>query len=137
RILRLAMRHRLAVMGGCLAFVLVSLFLYPAIGTELFPDVDASSFELRLRTVSGTRLEETEKIVARVEQVLHNVIPAEDLETIVANIGLPVGKGAGFSTILSPNSGPDSAFIIVSLRQSGRKTGTREYIRRLRPALAT
>jgi HAE1 family hydrophobic/amphiphilic exporter-1 len=136
RILQLAMRHRLVVIGGCLAFAFASLLLYPALGTELFPDVDASSFELRVRTIPGTRVEETEKIVARVEKILKDVIPAEDLETTVANIGLPVGKGAGFSTILSPNSGPDSAFLIVNLRQKGRKTGTQEYIQRLRPVLA-
>jgi hydrophobic/amphiphilic exporter-1 (mainly G- bacteria), HAE1 family len=56
--------------------------------------------------------------------------------SIISNIGLPVGKGAGFSTMLSSNSGPDTAFLVVNLSQSGRTTSTQEYVERLRPLLA-
>ena len=48
--------------------------------------------------------------------------------TMLANIGLPVGKGAGFSTILSPNSGPDSAFIVVTLRNDMNLASTASYV---------
>jgi hydrophobic/amphiphilic exporter-1 (mainly G- bacteria), HAE1 family len=63
------------------------------------------------------------------------VIPQEEIATLISNIGLPVGKGAGFSTVLSPNSGPDSAFLIVNLNEHGRKTSSEQYIRRLRERL--
>ncbi|MGB0579535.1 MAG: efflux RND transporter permease subunit, partial [Limisphaerales bacterium] len=46
------------------------------------------------------------------------------------------GKGAGFSTILSPNSGPDTAFLTVTLKSEGRSTKTSEYVKRLRGVLA-
>ena len=62
-------------------------------------------FEIRMRTLPGTRLEETEKVVVRVEEAIKTVIPEEEIATVIANIGLPMGKGAGFSTVLSPNSG--------------------------------
>ncbi|GIW98845.1 MAG: acriflavine resistance protein B [Pirellulaceae bacterium] len=110
--------------------------LWPQVGTELFPEVDAGSFELRVKTTPGTRLEETERLVARIEQTIQTVIPPEQIETIISNIGLPVGKGAGFSTVLSSNSGPDSAYIIVNLKQQGRRMGTADYIERLRSKLA-
>jgi len=113
-----------------------TLLLLPAVGTELFPAVDDGSFEIRLRTLPGTRIEETEKLVAEVEAVIAEVIPKDEILTVLANIGLPVGKGAGFSTILSPNSGPDSAFLVVTLRNEGRGTSTADYVRTLRNTFA-
>jgi hydrophobic/amphiphilic exporter-1 (mainly G- bacteria), HAE1 family len=120
----------IAVVGG-------SFFLLPRIGTELFPQVDSGSFELRIKTLPGTELIETEKLVARIEDTIKDVIPEEFIETLIANIGLPVGKGAGFSTVLSSNSGPDTAYLIVNLKQEGRSTSTNEYVTKLRETLAT
>ena len=45
-------------------------------------DVDAGTFELRVKTVPGTRLEETEKLVARIENSIKEVIPESEIETI-------------------------------------------------------
>ena len=79
--------------------------LVPTLGSELFPDVDAGSFEVRLKTIPGSKLERTEEVVIALEDSIKQTIGEEHIETIIANIGLPVGKGAGFSTILSPNLG--------------------------------
>ena len=113
-----------------------TFLLWPFIGTELFPDVDAGSFEIRMKTVPGNELSETEELVARIEDTIKEVIPEEEIETLIANIGLPVGKGAGFSTVLSSNSGPDTAYIIVNLKQTGRQTSSKTYIDRLRRKFA-
>ena len=113
-----------------------TMFLFwPKIGTELFPTVDAGTFELRVKTTPGTELVETEKLVARIEETIKQVIPEKQIETLISNIGLPVGKGAGFSTVLSSNSGPDTAYLIVNLKQEGRQTSTESYIDRLRETL--
>ncbi|WP_442509733.1 efflux RND transporter permease subunit [Novipirellula sp. SH528] len=109
-----------------------TFLLLPSIGTELFPSVDAGSFEIRLKTLPGTALDETEKLVARIEDSIKETIPKEQIETLISNIGLPVGKGAGFSTVLSSNSGPDTAYIIVNLKQDGRSTSTDTYVNALR-----
>lgn len=130
----------LAVPALTSAFVVVivgaSFLLWPCLGTELFPDVDAGTFEIRMKTIPGTKLQETEKLVAKVEETIKGVIPENEIDTLIANIGLPVGKGAGFSTVLSSNSGPDTAYIIVNLKQAGRSVATRRYIERLRLKLA-
>ncbi len=135
-LLRVTLRVRWLVVVATLALVLGSLLLVPGIGTELFPSVDAGSFEIRLKTIPGTRLEVTEQLVARIEDTIKMIIPNNEIEAIIANIGLPVGKGAGFSTILSSNSGPDTAFIVVNLAQQGRHTSTDTYVDRLRTTLA-
>ncbi|GAB5443690.1 MAG: efflux RND transporter permease subunit [Fuerstiella sp.] len=116
--------------------VAASFLVWPAIGSELFPNVDAGSFELRIKTVPGTDLLETEALVARIEETIKDVIPEDQIETLIANIGLPVGKGAGFSTVLSSNSGPDTAYLIVNLKQENRSTPTADYIETLRSRLA-
>ncbi len=113
-----------------------SFILYPRLGTELFPEVDAGTFELRLKTLPGTALIETEKLVARIEDTIKEVIPENEIDTLIANIGLPVGKGAGFSTVLSSNSGPDTAYVIVNLKQHGRSASTQSYVETLREKLA-
>ena len=112
-----------------------ALTLLPLVGTELFPDVDSGTFEIRIRTTPGTQLEDTEKLVEKIEETVKAVIPQEEILALISNIGMPVGKGAGFSTILSSNSGPDSAYLIVNLTTSGRTTSSREYIRTLREKL--
>ena len=117
------------------ACVGATFLLWPRLGTELFPNVDAGTFEVRLKTVPGTKLEDTEKLVARIEETIKEEIPPEQIETLIANIGLPVGKGAGFSTVLSSNSGPDTAYLIVNLKQN-RSTPTQAYIDRLRARFA-
>lgn len=113
-----------------------SFLLWPLIGSELFPDVDAGTFEIRIKTLPGTELIETEKLVASIEETVKEVIPPEEIETLIANIGLPVGKGAGFSTVLSSNSGPDTAYLIVNLNQEKRSVSTQDYIQELRAKLA-
>lgn len=117
-----------AIAGACLG----SFFLLPAVGTELFPEVDSGTFEVRIKTTPGTRLDLTEKVIIDIEDSIKETIGEEHVQTIISNIGLPVGKGAGFSTILSSNSGPDTAYIIVNLKEGGKRESTRSYIRQLR-----
>ncbi|TKJ38835.1 MAG: acriflavine resistance protein B [Planctomycetes bacterium B3_Pla] len=130
-----ALKARWRVIGVTIGLVAASYMLFPLIGTELFPDVDAGTFEVRVRTIPGTRLERTEDLVARIEDTIHEIIPEREINTILSNIGLPVGKGAGFSTVLSSNSGPDSAFLVVNLHDKGRSTSTGEYVETLRRVL--
>lgn len=136
RLLRKLVARPLVTSVAIVAACAATLLVWPRLGAELFPEVDAGAFELRIKTAPGTRLERTEELVAAVEQVIQEAIPAAELDTIIANIGLPVGKGAGFSTVLSSNSGPDTAYLLVNLRTAGRSTSTRTYVERLRATLA-
>lgn len=135
RLLAGAIQARWAVIVLIAVLAGTSVLLLPGIGTQLFPEVDAGTFEIRMRTIPGTRIEETERVVNRVEETIKEIIPPSEIETLIANIGLPAGKGAGYSAVLSPNTGPDSAFIIVNLKKEGRSTSTQTYMQRLRPLL--
>jgi multidrug efflux pump subunit AcrB len=85
-----------------------------------------------VRTPPGSRIEVTEALVARVEQTLRAVVPPDDLQMIVSNLGL----APGFSAIYSPNAASDSGFLMVSLRP-GHRGSTWAYMRQARTALAT
>ncbi|MDA1230588.1 MAG: efflux RND transporter permease subunit, partial [Planctomycetota bacterium] len=67
-----------------------TFLLWPQLGSELFPQVDAGSFELRLKTLPGTRLDKTEELVIRLENAIKEIIPEKEIDALIANIGLPV-----------------------------------------------
>lgn len=127
---KLALLRPLAtVLGICGVFIL-SLGLYPLTGVAYFPRTDPGQFVINLKAPTGTRLEITQQLVEQVEQVIHSVVPAEDLKILVANIGVT----PGFSSIYTPNSGQHTAFVQVGL-QAERKASSFAYMDRVRARL--
>jgi multidrug efflux pump subunit AcrB len=63
--------------------------LLPFLGRDFFPDVDAGQMRLHVRAQPGTRLEETKIIFSRVEHEIRRIIPAEELDLMLDDIGVP------------------------------------------------
>src|SRR5713101_4598911 len=84
-----ALEHKRTVIIVFLAFAFSSLSLYPFVGRDFFPTVDAGQLRLHVRAPAGTRIEETEKYFQRVEDYIRQVIPASEISVIVDNIGVP------------------------------------------------
>jgi multidrug efflux pump subunit AcrB len=63
--------------------------LLPFVGRDFVPDVDAGQMRLHVRAQPGTRLEETKIIFSRVEQEIRRIIPPDELDLILDNIGVP------------------------------------------------
>ncbi|MBC7385710.1 MAG: efflux RND transporter permease subunit [Cryobacterium sp.] len=127
RYLRLALGHKRYVITACTGLLVVSLFLIPFLGTELFPRSDAGSFILQLRQTSGSRIEETEKLGVAVEKKLREWISPGDLSVIIRNAGVSYGFAAAFT----PNSGPQDVFFVVELTDT-RKQTSQEIAKTLR-----
>ncbi|MEK6675602.1 MAG: efflux RND transporter permease subunit [Planctomycetota bacterium] len=125
-----ALRRRLLVTGATVAAFAASLLLYPQIGRELFPSVDVGQFTVRVRAPSGTRIEESEKLVARVEKSIQETIPKDDLSMLISNIGVLLDWPAAYT----PNSGPMDSFVLVQLTPE-RSTSIQEYVVALRETL--
>jgi multidrug efflux pump subunit AcrB len=126
-------------LGAPLAFIALFLLgcatsaaLLPFVGRDFFPSVDAGQFKLHLRAKTGTRIEETARLCDLVEGAIRTVIPANELVTILDNIGLPT-SGTNLSYNNSGTVGPADADIIVSLKKGHRPTD--EYVRALRQRL--
>jgi len=125
--------HRRVVVVWFAVFVIGSLSLMFWIGEDFFPYVDSGQMRLHVRTPEGTRIEETERIFAQVEEEVRQEISADEINTLLDNIGLPVsGINLAFSD--SVTIGPSDGEILISLKQDHR-TPTEVYTRRLRESL--
>src|SRR5438094_864058 len=126
-----ALAHTRTVIAVFLAFAAVSLFLYPFVGRDFFPTVDAGQLRLHVRTPSGTRIEETERYFQQVEDYIRQVIPASELAAIADNIGIPNSINLALSD--SVTVGTADGEILVSLKTPHGPTAG--YLKRLRAEL--
>jgi len=107
-----------ATVLGVLGIFLLSLALFPFMGLSFFPRTDPGQFVINVKAPSGTRLELTDKYIARLEEDIRSVVLPEDLGMIVSNIGIT----PDFSAIYTSNSGQHTAFVQVSLKEGHRKS---------------
>ncbi len=128
--LDLALLRPLATVLGITGLFVFSLALYPLIGKAYFPRTDPGQFVINLKAATGTRIERTDQLVERVEQIVREVVPKKDLRIIVSNIGVT----PGFSSIYTPNSGPHTAFVQVGL-EDAHHVSSFQYMDRVRARL--
>jgi multidrug efflux pump subunit AcrB len=123
--------HRFLVCALFVIFCAVSFALFPFLGRDFFPFVDAGLFRLHARAPVGTRIEETALRFTRVEDLILETIPPEELDIILDNIGLPTSINLGFTDTATISSFDGE--ILVSLKE--RHGPTQEYIEELRDKL--
>jgi multidrug efflux pump subunit AcrB len=128
--LRRALTRRKVVLAAAGAAFALALALYPFLGKELFPPIDAGQFTILVRASSGTRIELSEALSAQVENAVREIIPVADLSTIVSNSGVLYDWPAAYT----PNAGPMDTFLNVQLSESHR-VSSQEYVSRLRQGL--
>ncbi len=107
--------------------------LVPWLGQDFFPSVDAGQFKIHVRARTGTRIEETAALCDHIDATIRQHIPADEVTTIVDNIGLPY-SGLNLSYSTSAPIGPADADIQVQLTKKHRPTD--EYVEELRGVLA-
>ena len=106
--------------------------LYPWLGQDFFPSVDAGQFKLHVRARTGTRIEETARLCDQIDNAIRREIPARELVTIIDNIGIPY-SGLNLSYGNSGVVGTADADITVSLTKDHRPTNN--YVEDLRKSL--
>jgi multidrug efflux pump subunit AcrB len=129
-VLTTALQHRRRVVTGTIGAVLASMVLLPFVGQDFFPRVDAGQFRIHVRAPAGTRLEQTDAIVALVEHAIRDDVPPSDLGLILANVGVP-SSSINLSTGDNATIGPADAELLISLNE-GRARSTAEYMNVLR-----
>lgn len=130
--LALALKHRRAVVLGFSSFAVGSLALLPLTGRDFFPAVDAGLIKLHVRGLPGTRVEETERRFAQIEDTIRTVIPPAEIETLIDNMGIPT---SGINLSLSEGALISAADgqILIALKEDHAPTA--DYVRALRKAL--
>ena len=113
-----------AVTGAFFAIVLgCSLTLFPQIGQDFFPSVDAGQMRLHVRAPPATRLEQTQQYFAEVESAIREIVGSDQIEVVLDNIGLPY-SGINIALSDSATVGPMDGEILISLKEKHRPTPT-------------
>jgi len=126
-----ALAHRRVLIAVFLTFAFGSLALYPFIGRDFFPTVDAGQLRLHVRAPPGTRIEETEIYFQQVEDYIRQVIPAAEVNGIIDNIGVPNSINLALSD--SVTVGTADGEILVALNTPHHPTAG--YLKTLREEL--
>jgi CzcA family heavy metal efflux pump len=114
-------------------FILCSLPLVLVIGRDFFPYVDSGQMRLHVTPPEGMRIEDSEQYFAAVEKEIRQVIPPQEIELILDNIGLPNGGinlAFGSTGTISNSDGE----VLIALKPG--KRDTLDYMRTLRADLA-
>ncbi|WP_437816329.1 efflux RND transporter permease subunit [Sorangium sp. So ce1078] len=127
-----ALAHRAGFVGAFLAFVAASIALIPLLGRDFFPSVDAGLIKLHVRGAPGTRLEESERRFAQIEETIREVIPPGEIRTMLDTLGIPA---SGINLSLSEGAQISSADgqIFIALEEHHQPTA--DYVRKLRAKL--
>jgi HAE1 family hydrophobic/amphiphilic exporter-1 len=115
---RVALERPALVVAGFLIFFCLCFLLVPFVGVSFFPRTDAGQFVINVKAPTGTRIELTEEYVKRVEDIVRQIVPARELETVVSNIGLT----PDLSSLFTPNSGMHTAFVQVGLKEDHKES---------------
>ncbi|MDB5459247.1 MAG: transporter, partial [Caulobacteraceae bacterium] len=130
--LGLALARRRGFVAVFAILVVGSMGLIPLLGRNFFPSVDSGEISLHVRAPVGTRIEEAASEFDHVEAVIRQVVPPDQLESIVDNIGLPVsGINRAYSN--TGGIGPQDGDILVALKKNHAPTDG--YVRQLRERL--
>jgi len=88
-LLNWSLRHRGRVLAAFMTLSLASLGLVFLIGEDFFPNVDSGQMRLHVRAPAGTRIEQTEVRFAAIDRDIREVIPADQIDSLIDNIGIP------------------------------------------------
>jgi multidrug efflux pump subunit AcrB len=123
RYIRLALRLRwpLAAIYTVSAIGLIAVLL-PRIGTEIFPNVDAGQFQIRMQAPTGTRVEQTERLTLQAMDLIRDAAGPENVQITTSFIGIQPASYP-INTIYLWTSGPHEAVLLVALKREASLRG--------------
>jgi multidrug efflux pump subunit AcrB len=104
-----------------LLLMAASFLLFPKLGMDFFPAVDAGQMRLHVRAPAGTKLEETQAQFAHVEREIRKIVGDDQIDVMLDNVGLPY---SGINIALSDTAtvGPMDGEVLISLKEHHRPT---------------
>ena len=131
-LLELAMGRRIGFALCFLALVGSAFLLAPFLGRNFFPSVDSGQILMHVRLQVGTRVEESAKQFSDIEAAIRSVIPPDELDTLVDNVGMPI-SGINLSYNNTGVMGSQDGDVQIKLTEDHKPTG--DYVRALREQL--
>ncbi len=131
-LLHWSLAHRGRVLLGFMAVAVASLGLTTLIGEDFFPEVDAGQMRLHARGPAGTRIEQTELRFAALEREIRSIIPPQELQMLIDNIGIPNSWPAIAQGDIPTISAADGEVLISLNAEKHRPTKSYEELLRKR-----
>lgn len=94
-----------------------SAFLYPLLGSEIFPAGNPRSTQLRLKLPVGTRFEKTEVVTKKVLDIIGDEAGKDKLEVTIGYVGTQPPSYA-VSNLYMWTSGPQEAVLMVEYKET-------------------
>jgi len=98
-----ALTKRKMVLISCALIFVFSMFLFPVVGTEFFPEQDTGSFSANVLMPPGTRMEQTAKAMREIEKKIKEQVPELQYILVTAGsgsqLGLSTKSGANFGNL--------------------------------------
>jgi HAE1 family hydrophobic/amphiphilic exporter-1 len=128
-----ALHHRRWVIGGSVAALLASLAIVPFLGTEFMPAQDMDMIMLKVRMPVGTALDETNRVVTLVENVMAAM---PEITMISAQVGSQSEQDASDAASTFSNTGTHEGLLWVGLvKRDKRKESDKQIVERIRKQL--
>lgn len=126
--LQWSLGHRKTVIGVTVLLLVASILSLNKVGADFMPSMDQSSVSLTVELASGTKLEDTAKVVRDLEALIHREVP--EMKLISSTVG------SGGSSFISTTSGDAASISIELVPLAERTASTDEVVERLRKATA-
>jgi CzcA family heavy metal efflux pump len=89
--MRRVIGHRLWLAAFCVVLIVISYFCYKALGSDMLPSIDEGGFVLDYVMPPGTSLQETDRVLSHVDQIIHSI---PEVLTTSRRTGLQLGLAA-------------------------------------------
>jgi multidrug efflux pump subunit AcrB len=124
-------RKGVVLLGFAVATALAGA-LATRVGRDFFPRVDGGQLRLHVGAPAGTRLEETERYFAAVENTVRELVPPEELELLLSQLGLQSGYSLAVTD--STNTSASDGELLIRFKPT-RSKSTQEYAQLFREEL--
>jgi multidrug efflux pump subunit AcrB len=101
--------------------MIFSLALFPILGRDFFPSVDAGQMRLHVRAPAGSRIEVTAQYFAQVEKAVREIVGNDQIDNMLDNIGLPY-SGMNMAIGDTATVGTMDGEILISLNENHTPT---------------
>ena len=133
RVLTMLLKRRWIVPVAAALILALGGVMLMFVGRDFFPAIDGGQIKLHVRAPAATRIETTELIFQEVEDKIREVIPEQDLDLIVDDIGIPQ-RTYNLAFTDGSTIGVNDGVILVALKDGHAPTA--DYVRRLRDGAA-
>lgn len=114
QMLNWAMEKRWLVLGAIAAVLVMAIFTFPRLGTELLKPMDMGRVDISLRLPPGTPVEATNEVALRLE---NEIMKMAGVESITAQVG---SSGSGDFVAMASDGSANQASMAIKLLREGK-----------------